>query len=109
MDILEACVETETAMVCLLPNSMDKLQPLDVRWCVPLYEELLERVSREFKLKFPKKSGVDKCEFPPLLKKTLLKADLGPMPLLLAVSCLSFWKKLPPESHTVTCSWTMRP
>ena len=76
MDILKACVVTEIAMFCLPPNSTDKLQPLDVGVFRSLKSRWRE-VLREFKQKFPKKSGVDKCEFPPLLKKTLLKADLS--------------------------------
>ena len=76
MDILKACVEKEIAMVCLPPNSTDKLQPLDVGVFRSL-KSCWRDVLREFKLKFPKKSGVDNCEFPPLLKKTLLRADLG--------------------------------
>ena len=76
MNIMEACIKHDIAMVCFPPNSTDKLQPLDVGMFRSLKANW-RTVLKGFKMKNPRTSGVDKVEFPALLKQTLRKADLG--------------------------------
>jgi len=74
--VIESCKANNIAFVCLPPNSTDKLQPLDVGIFAPLKAAWKSTLST-YKQKNPKQASIDKCDFPGLLKKTLLKADIA--------------------------------
>jgi len=62
--------------VCLPPNSTDKLQPLDVGVFAPL-KAAWKAVLTDYKQQHPRQAGIDKSDFPLLLKKTLIKGNLA--------------------------------
>lgn len=74
--VIDSCKENDIEFVCLVPNSTDKLQPLDVGVFAPL-KFAWRDVLQEYKTKYPNKVGIDKGDFPSLLAKTLAKADPG--------------------------------
>lgn len=75
-EVIDSCRANNIEFVCLPPYSTDKLQPLDVAIFGPL-KNSWRSVLREHKLKNPNDVGLNKCDFPPLLEKTLTAADLG--------------------------------
>jgi len=75
-EVIDACKKYDIAFCCLPPNSTDKLQPLDVAIFGPL-KEYWRQILRAYKAKYPNEAGINKKDFPALLKSVLEKAALG--------------------------------
>jgi len=74
--VIEACQENDIQFVCLVPNSTDKLQPLDVGVFAPMKKAWRE-VLYAYKAKYPNKVGIDKGDFPAMYAKTVAIAKPG--------------------------------
>jgi hypothetical protein len=74
--VIKACKNHNIQFVCLPANSTDKLQPLDVGVFGPLKAHWTS-VLKDYKKKNPKVAGIDKSDFPALLKKVLDLAKPG--------------------------------
>jgi hypothetical protein len=73
--VIKACRKHNIQFVYLPANSTDKLQPLDVGVFGPSKSHWTT-VLGEY-MKNNKVTGIDKCNFPALLKKVLVQAKSG--------------------------------
>ena len=74
IEVIDLCRENQIEFVCLLPNSTDKLQPLDVGVFGPLKSKWKKQVQK-YKNLDPKANLLQKTVFPAMLKE--LVADLN--------------------------------
>ena len=74
--VIDLCRQHDIRFICLPANSTDKLQPLDVGVFGPL-KAAWRQVLTKYKQEHPKLSGIQKTDFPSLLKDLLEKADPG--------------------------------
>jgi len=75
-DVIQACKDNDIQFVCLPPHSTDKLQPLDVGVFGPV-KKAWRKILDDFKVKHPKEAGIQKSDFPPLLKQLLEEVQPG--------------------------------
>jgi hypothetical protein len=74
--VIQACKDHDVQFVCLPPNSMDKLQPLDVG-VFGSVKKAWRAILTEYKTGHHTQVGIPKTDFPRLLAKVLERCNPG--------------------------------
>lgn len=75
-EVIELCEKYNIKFVLLPSNSTQLTQPLDVAFFGPL-KKTWRRILTNYKVENPRQASLNKCHFPPLLKKVMDDINMG--------------------------------